>query len=161
MCASRYVCVCACRYVRCCCCLPLLTVLFCLCLFDPTFFVLVHSWVVMSGVHGSPNIFLFCTSTPTHRPHSEYSQRRTPGGCTTTRPAILLQVLIFYFNKETSISLGETGAASPPQSPLGDHTSLGFPIRTPLTSFFMLCVCVRVPVYMSDNFKLTYRASPY
>ena len=26
---------------------------------------------------------------------------------------------------------------------------------------FMLCVCVRVPVYMSDDFKLTYRVSPY
>jgi len=153
MCASRYVYVCACRYVRCFCCLPLLTVLFCLCLFDPPFFVLVHSWVVMSGMHGSPNIFLFCTSTPTHRPNSEYSQRRTPGGCTTTRPAILLLVLIFHFNKETSISLGETGAASPPQSPLGDHTSLGFPTSRhaqPSPPFYVLFYQPRVVLCLVD-----------
>jgi len=135
------------------CCLSLLTVLFCVCLFDPPFFVLVHSWVVMSGVHGSPNISLFCTSTPTHRPNSEYSQRQTPCGCTTTRPAILLQVLIFHFNKETSISLGETGAASPPQSPLGDHTSLGFPTSRHAHP--------SPPFYVMFCFKLTYRVSPY
>ena len=117
VCADVCVQICICVCVLICemfCCLPLLTVLFCLCLFDPPFFVLVHSWVVMSGVHGSPNIFLFCTSTPSHRPNSEYSQRRTPGGCTDDpgpdqasmdNLAALLQVLISHFNKEASISL--------------------------------------------------------
>jgi len=99
------------------------------------------------------NIFLFCTSTPTHKTNSEYTQRRTPGGCTTTRPALLLQVLIFHLNKETSIFLRETGAASPPQSPLGNHTSLGFPTsRHAHTSH---------PFYVMFCFKLTYRVSPY
>jgi len=40
------------------------TVLFCLCLFDPPFFVVVYSWVVTSGVHGSPNIFFFSVPAP-------------------------------------------------------------------------------------------------
>ena len=105
----------------------------CTCLTPPSSFLCILGlWCLACMVHliyffFLLLLFLFCTITPTHRPKSIYSQRRTPGGCTTTRPAILLQVLIFHFNKETSISLGETGAASPPPSPLGDHTSLGFP----------------------------------
>jgi len=99
------------------------------------------------------NIFLFCTSTPTHKTNSEYTQRRTPGGCTTTRPALLLQVLIFHLNKETSISLGETGAVSPPQSPLSDHTSLGFPTSRHAHP--------SPPFYVMFCFMLTYRVSPY
>ena len=82
-----------------------------------------------------------------------YSQRRTPGGCKTTRPAILLQVLIFHLNKETSIFLRETGAASPPQSPLGNHTSLGFPTSRHAH--------ISHPFYVMFCFKLTYRVSPY
>jgi len=55
------------------------TVLFCLCLFDPPFFVVVYSWVVTSGVHGSPNIFSFLYQHP--------------------HPPPVLSILIFIFTK--------------------------------------------------------------
>ena len=84
-----------------------------------------------------------CVQNTTSGPESEHSQRRTPGGCTTTRPALsdprtssppnpppLLRVLIFHLNNMVFILpfsyklLGLVCMIFP--KPLGDNTAVPF-----------------------------------
>jgi len=113
MCASRYVYVCACRYVRCFCCLLLLTVLFCLYLFDPPFFVLVYSWVVMSGVYGSPNIFFFF-SVPAPPPTDPNQCIASVERLVVVQPHALPSFFKFWFFILTKRPLFLSGKQGPP-----------------------------------------------